>query len=79
MEQRGYTVRQVTAAGIVPGARLQVKKVGEPKTKKRVAVRTSKDRKVGLMRDPDTGRLADDTRGGRSRCRRAGTRQSKLG
>jgi hypothetical protein len=53
MEQRGYTVRQVTAAGIVPGARLQVKKVGEPK--KRVAVRTSKDRKVGLMRDPDTG------------------------
>jgi len=30
-----------------------VKKVGEPK--KRVAVRTSKDRKVGLMRDPDTG------------------------
>jgi len=53
MEQRGYTARQVTAAGIVPGARLQVKKVGEPK--KRVAVRTSKDRKVGLMRDPDTG------------------------
>ena len=53
MEQRGYTVRQVTAAGIVPGARLQVKKDGEPK--KRVAVRTSKDRKVGLMRDRDTG------------------------
>jgi hypothetical protein len=53
MEQRGYTVRQVTAAGIVPGARLQVKRVGE--SKKRVAVRTSKDRKVGLMRDPDTG------------------------
>jgi hypothetical protein len=53
MHQRGYTVRQVTAAGIVPGARLQVRKEGDPK--KRIAVRTSKDRKVGLMRDPDTG------------------------
>jgi hypothetical protein len=30
-----------------------VKKAGEPE--RRVAVRTSKDRKVGLMRDPDTG------------------------
>jgi hypothetical protein len=53
IEQRGYTARQVTAAGIVPGARLQVKKVGQPE--KKVAVRTSKDRKVGLMRDSDTG------------------------
>jgi hypothetical protein len=53
MEARGYTVRRVTAAGIVPGARLRVKKAGAPE--RRVAVRTSKDRKVGLMRDPDTG------------------------
>jgi hypothetical protein len=53
MKKRGYTVRQVTAAGIVPGARLQVRKEGDPKN--RIAVRTSKDRKVGLMRHPDTG------------------------
>jgi hypothetical protein len=53
LKQRGYTARLVTAAGIVPGARLQVKKAGEPE--RRVAVRTSKDRKVGLVRDPDTG------------------------
>jgi len=53
IERRGYTARPVTAAGIVPGARLQVKKAGEPE--RRVAVRTSKDRKVGLMRDLGTG------------------------
>jgi hypothetical protein len=55
LELKGYSVRQVTAAGIVPGARLQVKKPGDPR-RRVVAVRTSKDRKVGLMRDPDTGK-----------------------
>ena len=54
LEMQGYSVQQVTSAGIVPGARLQVNKPGGPR--RRVAVRTSKDRKVGLMRDPDTGK-----------------------
>jgi hypothetical protein len=54
LESRGYSVRHVTAAGVVPGARLQVKKSGDPI--RRVAVRTSMDRKVGLTRDPKTGK-----------------------
>jgi hypothetical protein len=54
MEELGYSVRQVTAARVVPGARLQVKKSGDPI--RRVAVRTSMDRKVGLTRDPATGK-----------------------
>jgi hypothetical protein len=54
LKRRGYSVRQITAPGVVPGARLQVKKSGDPT--RRVAVRTSMDRKVGLTRDPETGK-----------------------
>jgi hypothetical protein len=53
LKRRGYSVRQITAPGVVPGGRLLVKKSGDPI--RRVAVRTSMDRKVGLTRDPETG------------------------
>jgi hypothetical protein len=54
LQKHGYSVRRVTAAGVVPGARLLVKKAGDPI--RRVAVRTSMDREVGLTRDPKTGK-----------------------
>jgi len=46
LEGLGYSVRQITAARVVPGARLQVKKSGD--SIRPVAVRTSINRKVGL-------------------------------
>jgi hypothetical protein len=50
LEQRGLDVRPKRGKGLVPGVRLEVGKSGEER--KQVAVRTSRDRKVGLMRFP---------------------------
>ena len=49
LEQRGFKVRQLTGMGIVPGTRLEAVKA---EVAKEIAVRTSHDRKVGLMRHP---------------------------
>jgi hypothetical protein len=50
LEQRGLSVRPMRGKGLVPGVRLEVGKSGEKR--KQIAVRTSRDRKVGLMRFP---------------------------
>jgi hypothetical protein len=50
LQQDGYDVRRTSGKGLVPGVRLEVWKSGEKR--KEVAVRTSRDRKVGLTRFP---------------------------
>jgi hypothetical protein len=50
LQQDGYDVRRTSGKGLVPGVRLEVGKSGEKR--KEVAVRTSRDRKVGLTRFP---------------------------
>lgn len=50
LEQQGFDVEPVTGPGIVPGARL---KAARGKVVKTIAVRTSRDRKVGLLRHPN--------------------------
>jgi hypothetical protein len=50
LEQRGFRVELKNGPGIVPGARLLAMKGSELR---RVAVRTSLDREVGLTRHPD--------------------------
>jgi hypothetical protein len=50
LEQRGFSVKVEPGKGIVPGARLLAVKGPDCR---RVAVRTSRDREVGLMRDVD--------------------------
>jgi len=50
LEQRGFTVEPVRGSGILPGARLRAKKGS---VTRKVAVRTSLDREVGLTRNSD--------------------------
>lgn len=50
LEQRGFTVQPVRGSGILPGARLRAKK---DSVTRKVAVRTSLDREVGLTRNSD--------------------------
>ena len=50
LEQRGFTVEPVRGSGILPGARLRAKK---DSVTRKVAVRTSLDREVGLTRNSD--------------------------
>jgi hypothetical protein len=50
LEDRGYSVEDIGGPGVVPGARLRVSKESKTFT---VAVRTSLDRKVGLVRNSD--------------------------
>jgi hypothetical protein len=52
LEQRGFRVEPIKGPGILPGARLWTVLGDE---KRRVAVRTSLDREVGLTRHPDGG------------------------
>jgi hypothetical protein len=52
LEDRGYSVEDLGGAGVVPGARLRVSKGSKAY---RVAIRTSLERKVGLVRNPDGG------------------------
>jgi hypothetical protein len=50
LEAQGYSsIEVVSGPGIVPGARLRAIKNGEPRS---IAVRTSSDREVGLLRTP---------------------------
>jgi hypothetical protein len=48
LEQRGIVVEQIRRRGLVPGVRLKISEPG--KKPKEIAVRTSRDRKVALMR-----------------------------
>lgn len=50
LEQEGYETELAPGPGIVPGARLDARKDGVPSI---VAVRTSLDREVGLLRNKD--------------------------
>jgi hypothetical protein len=50
LEQRGFTVELISGAGIVRGARLRAVKGSQERN---IAVRTSLDREVGLMRRPN--------------------------
>jgi hypothetical protein len=50
LEQRGWVVEQIRGKGLVPGVRLEVLEPGEKP--RQIAVRTSRDRKVALMRFP---------------------------
>ena len=50
LEQRGFTVEPVRGSGILPGARLRAK---NNSVTRKVAVRTSLDREVGLTRNSD--------------------------
>ena len=50
LEQRGFTVEPVRGSGILPGARLRAKKGS---VTRKVAVRTSLEREVGLTRKSD--------------------------
>jgi hypothetical protein len=52
LENRGYSVKDLGGPGVVPGARLRISKGSKTYT---VAVRTSLERKVGLVRNPDGG------------------------
>jgi len=50
LEGRGFVVQKVSGPGLIPGARLKAAKDGKETF---VAVRTSHDRKVGLLRQPN--------------------------
>lgn len=52
LEDLGYSVEDIGGAGVAPGARLRVSKGLKTSN---VAVRTSLERKVGLVRNPDGG------------------------
>ena len=52
LEDLGYSVKDMGGAGVVPGARLRISKGSKAET---VAVRTSLERKVGFVRNPDGG------------------------
>ena len=54
VENRHYAPVPVSGPGIVPGARL--KPTAGPAAGKQLAVRTSKDREVGLLRREDNGK-----------------------
>ena len=58
VSNRHYAPELVSGPGIIPGARLRA--TAGPAAGKQLAVRTSKDREVGLLRREDNGKLADD-------------------
>ena len=49
LERRGYSVKDISRMGVAPGAQLRISKASETY---RVAVRSSLERKVGIVRKP---------------------------